>query len=451
MPVSFRPVSFSPIPYRVLPSQSPVMVAAGSVWALLFGMGVLLLGNGLQYSLLGVRAANEGFSGAVTGLVMSGYFVGFLAGSLVTPRAVHRVGHLRVFAAVAGLASIAILVQSLFVTPVVWGVMRIATGFAYAGAYIVTESWLNDSVTNEHRGGLLSVYMVVSYLGMGGGQLLLNAGNPNEYELFILVSVLISFASIPILLSVLPQPATVKPMRLSPLQLYRISPLGTVGCFATGLLQGALFSMGAVYARSTGLTVAQVSVFMFVMIAGAALFQWPIGKLSDHMDRRRLIAIVALAGALTCAVAVPLGDISAGVLIALAVPIGLAPLTLYSLSIAYTNDRLDHTQRVAAGSILILIFGFGAVLGPSTAGAAMDLAGPSGYLWVLAGILALMALFAFYRMYCSPAPPVESQSPYALMPQRTASLSPAYVDSIRNAEQSGDNDQSRESSTGFNR
>ncbi len=413
--------------------DSPVMVAAGSVWALLAGMGLLLLGNGLQYSLLGVRAANEGFSSTITGLVMSGYFVGFLAGSLATSHAVHRVGHLRVFAAAAALASIAILVQSLIVTPAVWGFMRILTGFAYAAAYIVTESWLNDRVTNEHRGGLLGVYMIVSFLGMSGGQLLLNAGDPDSPELFILVSVLISFAAIPILLSVLPQPQIRQPARQNPLELYRLAPLGLVACFATGLLHSALFGMGAVYGRSVDLSVQQVSLFMFVLVIGAAVFQWPIGKLSDRVDRRRVITWLALFGALACALAVPLGHLGPVWLIALAAPIGIALLPLYSLAIAHTNDHVDENRRVAASSLLTLVFGIGAVGGPSIAGALMDLLGSDGFLWMLSAILLALAMFAIIRTRRVPMVSVEDQAPYAPMPQRTASLSEAYVESIAEA------------------
>jgi len=409
--------------------DSPVMVAAGSVWALLAGMGLLLLGNGLQYSLVGVRASNEGFSGTVTGLVMSGYFIGFLAGSFGTPRAVQRVGHLRVFAAAAALASVAILVQSMIVAPTTWFLMRFATGLAYAAAYIVTESWLNDRVTNEHRGGLLSVYMVVSFLGMGGGQLLLNAGDPDNPDLFILVSVLISVAAIPILLSVLPQPALRPPARLNPLILYRIVPIGVVACFTTGILQSALFGMGAVYARSIGMSVQQVSLFMFVLIMGAAALQWPIGKLSDRMDRCHMIAVLALIGALSAALAVPLGHLGPAWLIAMAVPIGATLLPMYSIAIAHTNDYVDADQRVAASGVLTLIFGLGAVLGPSTAGALMDAMGPDGYLWMMVAVLVMLMLYELVRTRHGPTKPAEEQSPYTPSPQRTASLAEAYVES----------------------
>ncbi len=415
----------SPLPRM---QDHAVFNAAGSVWALLVGMGLLLLGNGLQGSLLGVRAAEESFGSTVTGLVMSGYFIGFLIGSQIAPRTIRRVGHLRVFAAVASLASIAILVQSLLVTPLVWGLMRVLTGYCLASAYIVTESWLNDRVTNEHRGGLLSVYMIVSYFGMGGGQLLLNTGDPAAHELFILVSVLISFAAIPILFSITPQPVQEAPERLGARALYRISPLGIFGAFSTGILQGAVFGMGAVYGRTAGLSVGQISVFMFVLIAGPALLQWPIGKLSDRMDRRRVIAGLAAFGALASLVAILVTGTWPRLLVFLAAAIGVGPMLLYSLCIAYTNDRLRAEQMVAASSTLILIFGFGATLGPSAAGLLMDAFGPTGFLVLLAGAQAGIVAFGLHRMRISRTRPVEAQSPWSMNPARTAALSPALAE-----------------------
>ncbi|MDZ7749487.1 MAG: MFS transporter [Halofilum sp. (in: g-proteobacteria)] len=335
-------------------ADSPVFSAAGSVWALLFGVGMLLLGNGLQGTLLGVRAAEEAFGSTVTGMIMSGYFVGFLLGSRIAPRTIRRVGHLRVFAAIASLASIAILVQSVLVTPTVWMLMRVLTGYCLASAYIVAESWLNDRVTNEHRGGLLAVYMIVSYAGMGGGQLLLNTGSPMDHSLFILVSVLISFAAIPILFSITPQPLQDNAESLGVRALYRISPLGMVGSFGSGILQGAVFGMGAVYARGAGLTLQQVSIFMFVLIAGAAVLQWPVGKLSDRIDRRKVIAGLALFGTAASLVAIVATWMGPRLLVALAVFIGAGPMLLYSLFIAYTNDYLRAEQMVAASSTMIL-------------------------------------------------------------------------------------------------
>lgn len=405
--------------------QSPVFSAAGSVWALLFGIGMLLLGNGLQGSLLGVRASAEGFGSSVTGLVMSGYFIGFLIGSQLAPVTIRRVGHLRVFAAIASLASIAILAQSMLVSPAVWVVMRVVTGYCLATAYIVAESWLNDRITNEHRGGLLAVYMIVSYAGMGGGQLLLSTGDPDGHELFILVSVLISFAAIPILLSITPQPYRDGAERLSFRALYRISPLGMLGSFGAGVLQGTVFGMGAVYARAAGLSVGETSVFMFALVVSAAVLQWPIGKLSDHIDRRTVILGLATLGAIVCAGAgfVP-GD-RPDLLLALAAAIGAGPMLLYSLFIAYTNDHLRPEQMVAASSTLVFVLGCGAIVGPVATGLLMDRVGPEGFLTVLAAAQAGIALFALYRMSRREPAAVAEQSPYAFHAARTPALWPA--------------------------
>jgi len=417
-----------PTPPRPRIADSPAFTAAGSVWALLFGMGMLLLGNGLQSSLLGVRAAAEDFGATVTGLVMAGYFVGFLGGSRMAPYTINRVGHLRVFAAIASLASIAILVQSVFVMPAVWAIMRVVTGYCLASAYIVAESWLNDRVTNEHRGGLLAIYMIVSYLGMGGGQLLLNAGEPTGYVPFLLVSVLISFAAIPILLSITPQPLQQGQEALGLMELYRISPLGVVGSFGSGLLQGAVFGMGAVYARTVGLSIGQTALFMFVLVAGPALLQWPIGKLSDRVDRRRVITGLALFGTLVSLGAIPSPAGGPAILTALAILLGAGPMLLHSLFLAYTNDYLRLEQMVAASSALILAFGLGAILGPPSVGLLMEGLGPAGFPVVLAGAQAAIVGFAVYRMRRRGDRGFDTQSAYATSPASTATLAPALVE-----------------------
>jgi len=410
----------------------PVFSAAGSVWALLVGMAFLMLGNGLQGTLLGVRASEEGFGATIIGFVMTGYFVGFLAGSQIAPLTIRRVGHLRVFAAATCLASLAILIQSLFVEPIIWGIMRIVTGYCLASAYIVTESWLNDRVTNQHRGGLLSVYMVVSFAGVAGGQLLLNAGSPSDHDLFIICSVLITFAAVPILLSITPQPVREASESFSLIEMYRVSPLGVVGSFIGGALQGAMFSMGAVYARGIGLSIADTSIFMFLVIAGAAVFQWPVGKLSDVMDRRQVVTGLALAGALIPLAAYVAISVDISLALWVAGMLGVAPFLLYSLFIAYTNDHLRPEQMVAASSMLTMIYGAGAVIGPPIVGVLMDLSGPPGFLWVIAFGHAGLFAFALYRMTRRESPRLEEQSPYyPSSATRTASLAPAYAEWVQ--------------------
>ncbi|MBX2805141.1 MAG: MFS transporter [Hyphomicrobiales bacterium] len=411
--------------------SNPVFSAAGSLWALLLGVAFLMLGNGLQGTLLSLRAATESFGSTVTGFVMTGYFIGFLLGSMFALKTIRRVGHLRVFAATTSLASLSILVQSLFVDPLVWGLMRVVTGYCLASAYIVTESWLNDRVTNQHRGGLLAVYMVISYIGMSGGQLLLLTGSPSDHDLFIICSALITFAAVPILLSISPQPIPENVEGLAISELYKVSPLGFIGSFGSGLLQGAIFSMGAVYTYNVGLTNFETSLFMFSLIVGAALLQWPIGKLSDRIDRRKVIAGLALFGSIVPIISGTAFSLGPSMVIVSAALIGLGPLLLYSLFIAYTNDYLRPEQFVAAGSGLILVFGSGAVLGPPITGMVMDIFGSQAFLWFLAAGHLLIFAFCVYRMTQRESIPVEEQTIYAGATVRTASLAPAVADWVQ--------------------
>jgi MFS family permease len=410
--------------------RNPTLEAAAGVWPLLVGIALLLMGNGLQASLLGVRAELEQFGSTLTGVVMSGYFVGFLFGSTWTPRAVQRVGHIRVFAALAALASVAIIVHSLIVNPVVWGLMRTLTGLCYAGLYVVAESWLNARSDNATRGRLLSLYMVISFIGLGGGHLTLNIADPAAHDLFMIVSVVISVAVVPILLSATRAPRSEQPERVGLLALYKISPLGLLGTFATGIANGAVFTMGAVYARSEGLSVAEVSLFMAAIIAGAAVFQWPIGKLSDHFDRRGVITGTTFAAALLALAADRVATVSdTGLLLAVFLFGGMT-LSLYSLCVAYTNDHMSNDQLIAASSGLVLANGIGAILGPSIAGLSMDLLGASGFFAWLFVVHAGIGLFGIWRMTRRASPSAEEQGPYVAVPSRSSPFVTSAVEDV---------------------
>ncbi|HSH48922.1 MAG TPA: MFS transporter [Halomonas sp.] len=411
------------------PRAPTTLSAAWSLWALLLGIGLLMLGNGLQGSLLGVRAAEEAFGDTVTGLVMSAYFVGFLAGSTVTPRKLRDVGHIRVFAALASLTSVAILIHVLFIDPWVWAAMRLITGFAYAGLYVVTESWLNGHAENHLRGRLLAFYMVISYLGMGGGQLLLNAADPSGVALFLIVSILVSLALIPILISYTPQPETGVPESMSLRRLSRISPLGTLGCLLTGIANGCVFGMGAVFATASGMSVDRVAVFMGAFILGGALFQWPLGKLSDKSDRRYVILVVAALATLLALAGLPLSGGGSLPLTALAVLLGGTTLTLYSLFLACANDMLTPPQIVAASGSLVLALGSGAIFGPISAGLLMDWLGPTGFFWDLALIHAVIVAAASASLLLQPpSSTLEAPSHYVAVPAGTATLGTAWAE-----------------------
>ncbi len=365
-------------------------------WALFLGLAFIMLGNGLQGSLLGLRASLEGFSITATGLIMSGYFIGMISGSILVPKLVARVGHVRTFGALASLASTAILIHLVFIVPWVWWTMRITTGFAYAGLYIVAESWLNDAATNETRGQLLSFYMLISLVGMAGGQLMLNLSSPGGFTLFILVSALVSIAVIPILVSVSKAPEFEAIESVSVRQLFTVSPLGVFGIFASGMNAGTIFGIGTVYASAIGLSVAKVSFFMSSIVIGGALLQYPIGWLSDRIGRRKIIIATSALGALSylAMTLVPVGEWWFYGLMALA---GGLSLPLYSLCIAHTNDYLSQSQMVAASSTLVLANGLGAAVGAPATAFLMDVVGPQGFFQGNAIALASIFLFAIWR------------------------------------------------------
>jgi len=387
-----------------------------SSWALFLGIAMMMLGNGLQASLLGLRATSEGFATATTGLVMSCYYLGFLAGSTLTPKIVKNVGHVRVFSALASLASTAALVHAVVVEPVTWGAMRFVTGFCYAGLYVVAESWLNDRGTNETRGQLLSVYMVVVLGGVTLGQLLLNLADPGGFLLFVLASVLVSLALVPVSLTAGPAPAFDAPATAGLAALYRVSPLGVVGAMATGMAHGVLFTMGAVYAGRIGLSVAQVSLFMSAAYLGGMVFQWPIGRLSDHFDRRRVITVVTLLAAIFAFAAVSIADLSDWALLLSILLFGGMTLPMYSLCIAHTNDHLEPGQIIAASGSLVLLGGIGASVGPPLAAGMMAFAGPNGFFLALGAIHTAVGLFAVYRMSRRAPVPLDEQNPMVPVP-----------------------------------
>lgn len=365
-------------------------------WALFIGMGLIMLGNGLQSTLLGVRASLEGFDTVTTGLVMSGYFMGLIVGCSMVPRLVTKVGHIRTFGALASLASTAILVQAIIVDPSVWWAMRLITGYSYAGLFIVAESWLNEASDNGTRGKLLSFYSMVSLGGIAGGQLMLNFSSPAGYELFVLSSLLISIAVIPILLSATHAPQFETIENISTIQLFRVSPLGVFGMFVNGMCYGTIFGMGAVYGTDLGMSAHKVSIFMGTMIVGGFFFQYPLGWLSDAIGRTLVIIICALAGA--CVSFYAIHHNAQGIShIILTVLVGGLTMPLYALCGVHTNDYLTPTQMVAASGTLVLLCATGATVGAPLTAFAMDSLGPNAFFGCNGTMLMIIGLFAITR------------------------------------------------------
>ena len=366
-------------------------------WPLLLGMLFLMLGNGMQGTLLGIRGSIENFSTFEMSLVMSAYFVGFFGGSKMAPGMIRRVGHIRVFAALGSFISAILILFPSITEPWVWMVLRVAIGFCFSGVYVTAESWLNNAATNETRGKSLSIYLIVQMLGIIAAQGLLVLADPSGYNLFVISSVLVSISFAPILLSVKPTPAfaTAKPMTLR--QLYAVSPLGCVGMFLLGGIFSAQFGMGAVYASRIGLEISQISLFIATIYVGAVILQYPIGFLSDRMDRRVLILAVAVGGAISAYIGVLFGE-NFQVLLVVGFMVGGLSNPLYSLLIAYTNDFLELDDMAAASGGMIFINGMGAIAGPLITGWLMDMTGNGGFWLVISALMAILAGYALYRM-----------------------------------------------------
>ena len=388
-----------------------------STWPLFAGVCFLMLGNGLQGTLIGWRGAHEGFTGSTLGLIMSGYYVGFLLGSKFAQTIVEKVGHIRVFAAMASMASTAILLQVIIISEPVWFAMRVLTGFCFAGSYVVIESWLNSTATNVTRGGLFSIYMIVTFGSLTAGQWMFSLSDPAGYDLFLLASILLSFSLVPLLLTNSQTPDTGHQETMGVRKLYQVSPAGVAGLFLVGISQGVIFTMGAVYASKVGMNTGQIATFMSIMIAFGAVSQWPLGKISDMFDRRLVIILVSAFACLVCVVLLRIGPEHPYFMLLYGVFGGLN-LPLYSLAVAHANDRLEPEQMVSASGTLVLVFGVGSILGPLSMGYILDYAGADSYFIQLAFIHAVLAVLVLGYLSQRARVPDEDQVQYHSVPPR---------------------------------
>ena len=380
-------------------------------WALFTGIGIMMVAHGLQIQVMGIRSVIEEFSFLTTGIFMSSYFVGYFVGSKTTPALVSKVGHIRVFAAFASLASLSALIAVVYINPFMWTISRFITGISLVSCYVVCESWLNDRANNKNRGQLLSTYMIVIYLGLAMGMLLLNLSSPMNYEPFILVSVLLSLALVPILLTKRSAPKFKKIGTISVKELYKISPLGSVSAFCTGIIHGAFFSLIAVYATKANFSLLETSILLFISTISGVLGQWPIGFFSDTYDRRLVIILTTFGAAFLsfCSILTandPIENIYwlkefdfkkilffifVGLYSSLCLP-------LFSLNLAHTNDYVSKEKFVGAGGGLQLIFGFGAISGPILCSFFMQIFELNGFFIFLIIIHLIIGSFGLYRM-----------------------------------------------------
>jgi MFS family permease len=375
-------------------------------------MGVLMLGAGLQGTLLGLRATLEGFPPPVTGIIMSCYYVGYLAGTAAAPRMLRRIGHIRVFAALAAVASATILVQAAFVEPVTWATLRLISGLCFAGIYVVAESWLNDRASHTNRGRLLALYMLVLYVGLGAAQFLLVVANPRTTAPFMLVSVLISLSMVPIVVLRTTAPEPMVPRRVRYRELYRNSPLGMVAVSVSGMISAIVFSMGPVYGRLSGLGNRGVAVFMAVGILAAVVTQYPVGRLSDRTDRRTVIAAVCALATIVAGSIAAFRGMPRPVFLLLTALFSGSALTLYSLAVSHVNDKLEPAEMVAASSALLRLNGGAAAIGPVLAGSLMAAFGPAAYFATLGTLTGALTIYDLWRKTRRKPVPPEQKGPF---------------------------------------
>lgn len=385
--------------------------------AILIAASILLVGNGLQNTLLSVRANFESFSLLITGLLMSAYYVGFILGCRLTPSLVIRVGHIRSFTALASVSSAIALMHVLFVEPVSWVGLRAISGFCFAGMTMILESWMNEKATNENRGSFLSIYRVIDFSATTLGQWLLTLADPKGFALFAAVSVLISVALVPVAMTTIDAPRQLNRAGLNLKKLFAVSPLSAVGTFAVGCSNGAFWAIGPVFVIGLGYSVQETASFMSLVILAGAVSQWPLGRFSDIFDRRKVIIAVGLGACVAGVVGFLLAAQSVNFLLLSAGLFGCFALPLFGLCVAHANDFAAQDEYVEINGGLLLLYGVGAVFAPLMATMMINLVGPSSLFLHTALVHGLFTLYGMYRMTQRATRPAEEQEKYVPVPR----------------------------------
>lgn len=393
--------------------------------ALLLGVGLMTVCGGMQGTLLGLRGFLEGFSPATIGFIMSGYYVGFLLGAWTVPRSVRLVGHIRVFAALGSFASITILLHSTLVDPLWWVLLRVLSGFCFSGLFLVAESWMNSVTSNDERGYALAIYMFTISIGFIGGQFAVNLWPAEGFEPFILASVFISAAIIPLLLSPMAGPRIEVTRRIRLRPFLKASPLGFSTVLLQGMAFGALMWLTAIFGRELGYSAANSSMLVGALLLGGLLTYVPVGRVSDLRDRRHVLIGLALMTTASCVLVPIIAMAEIWWLLALAILcVGGAVQPMYAVAISFINDDQSSPEQVlSASSAIILVSGVGGLLGPFLSSLSMTFVGP-GSLYYFVALLGLCLLcFTLIRMSARPETDIAHQSTIAQVAMQTSQIS----------------------------
>jgi MFS family permease len=398
----------------------------GALGAVLFGMGFLLLGNGLFGTLTALRMTHENFSAAAIGIVIAAHSIGFAAACLTSTRLIEAVGHIRVFAGFAAVLSVCCLCFPVAVDPIAWIILRLIFGYATAAVFMVGESWLAGAAPADGKGKIFAVYMIVNKGGFGVGQLLIMLGEPSSDRMFMLAAALYAICLMPIALARIKAPEGIGSEPLGLGALYRLSPVGVVGAVGAGATNSSLLGLGPVFADGLGMTLTQVSFFMAIFLAGSLVLQIPIGRLSDRFDRRTVLFSVTLITAAACvgmAFTTTSGHMTLATLLMLSALVGGLSATIYPIAMTHANDHAKPEQTVALHAGLLLFFAIGASIGPIAASLTMEAIGPGGLFAFGACVYVMLALFTVFRMTRRAPLPEDQQTDFVAMPQ-TSMTSP---------------------------
>lgn len=394
--------------------------AVSAILPLLLAAAILLAGNGLQGTLLAVRANLEGFPTSLIGVLMSAYFAGFVLGCRFNPSFIKSVGHIRTFLALASIASASALIHPLYVDVWIWAILRAITGFCFAGLIMVIESWINERATNANRGRILSVYRVIDLTATTLGNALLATADPADFHLFATVSILMSIALVPVALTRSDAPKPIETARLNIPRLFKLSPVAAVGAPMVGLANSSFWAVGAVYAQQLGYETALIAAFISAVIVGAALLQWPLGWLSDRIDRRRVMLGASILGIASTLALSHFGGKSPELLLGLGALFGAFIIPMFGLTAAHANDHAGPGEAVSTNGGLLLLHGCGSVVGATLGATVMSFFGPPSLFVYIAAIYVFFAGFCLYRILTSPPVPDEKKSPFTPLPKNAA-------------------------------
>lgn len=396
--------------------MKPFVIALGSIFTATF---LLEVGGSLLGVLQPIRGLLEGFPGYSIGGLGSAYYLGFILGCLYIPRLIKRFGHIRAFAACAAITGSAALLNAFLINEVAWIILRVVFGFCMSGLYTIIESWLNELATRKTRGQILAGYMVTVWFAVLSGKLIFAALDPTTILPFAIVSILISLSLVPVALTTSIEPEHRDAVPFRPRDVYEAAPIGFVTCFLVGMINGALWGLAPVYAQAQTQSTSTVGFFMAALVLGGALAQWPIGKLSDNVDRRRVILASSLAAVVFGIGLAVIHQTSAFTLYWLAFGFGAAALPLYSLSIAHVNDKMNADVFVEVSGQLLLVMALGAIIGPLLASVCIDMAGNQALFGYTAAVHGIIAVYTIWRLAQVESVPREEQVPYSAVPETT--------------------------------